>query len=262
LSFVLRCDPELGWSLVLSRGLASRDGYIDVLEDLPGGDAENAFGRFDEVVAFASGVLTPEKIGEGEGGGELLGFDQKAGAIGDPWGGCFHECLNSVLGAQFPGDERDGCCELRLVIPRCFRGRLPSWPRYDFLLRANQNVRAKERAVNSVFLVQLMKMVATKFHGLARIKNFFRDRAVSRLEGLGTDCGGASGEKVRGVGQRIVHRGCTGNAERQWSVASGQWSVRFLLASLGGRRRGALSTLAVRRYKVHCGRKIFFGGFV
>ena len=71
----MRCKPELGWTLVLGWSLSSRDRHIDVLEDLTGGDAENAFGRFDEVVAFASGVLTAEKIGEGEAGGELLGCD-------------------------------------------------------------------------------------------------------------------------------------------------------------------------------------------
>jgi len=63
---------------------------IDILEDLARGDAENAVGGFDEVVALAAGVLTAEGVGEGEAGGELLGLDQKASAIGCPWS-CFHE---------------------------------------------------------------------------------------------------------------------------------------------------------------------------
>jgi hypothetical protein len=62
------------------------------------------------------------------------------------------------------------------------------WSDY-FLLRANQNVRAKERLVNSVFLVQLRKMFATDLHGCSRIKNLADDGAVSRVEGLGSVCG-------------------------------------------------------------------------
>ena len=69
--------------------MIGEQGDIDILEDLTWGDAQNAVGRFDEVVALAAGVLTAENVGEGEAGGELLGFDEKAGAIGDPWR-CFH----------------------------------------------------------------------------------------------------------------------------------------------------------------------------
>jgi hypothetical protein len=46
-------------------------------------------------------VLPAESVGEGEAGGELLGFYQKPGAVGDPWVGCFQEWLNSVLSSQF-----------------------------------------------------------------------------------------------------------------------------------------------------------------
>jgi hypothetical protein len=95
-SFVLRRSIELLGNLVLGWSLVGSQRHIDILEDLPGRDAENAVARFDKIVAFASGVLPAEKIDEGEAGGELLGFDQKAGAIGDPWVGRFHECLNSV----------------------------------------------------------------------------------------------------------------------------------------------------------------------
>jgi hypothetical protein len=55
-----------------------------------------------------------------------------------------------------------------------------------FCLMANQNVRAKGRAVNSVFLVQLRKMVATDFRGSTRIKNSFKDVRLSRTEGAGS----------------------------------------------------------------------------
>jgi len=73
-----------------SMGLIGPQGYIDVFEDLPGSDAENAVGGFDEVVALASGVMTTESVGEGEAGGELFGFDEEAGAVSGPWGICFH----------------------------------------------------------------------------------------------------------------------------------------------------------------------------
>jgi len=77
-----------------------KQGDVDVLEDLTGGDAENAVGGFDQIVALAAGVLTAENVGEGEAGGELLGFDQKAGAVGDPWRGCFHVLTRSCLDGE------------------------------------------------------------------------------------------------------------------------------------------------------------------
>ncbi len=40
-------------------------GHIDVFEDLAGRYAENAVGGFDQIVAFASGVLAAENVGEG-----------------------------------------------------------------------------------------------------------------------------------------------------------------------------------------------------
>ena len=67
-------------------------GDVNVFEDLARGDAENAVGGFDEIVALAAGVLPAERVGEGEAGGELFGFDEEAGAIGDPWVRCFHWC--------------------------------------------------------------------------------------------------------------------------------------------------------------------------
>jgi len=58
-----------------------RHGNVNVLEDLAGSDAHDAVGRFDEVVAFASGVLATERIDEAEAGTELLGLHQEASAV-------------------------------------------------------------------------------------------------------------------------------------------------------------------------------------
>jgi hypothetical protein len=58
--------------------------HVNVLEDMTGGNAQNALAGFYEIVALAAGVLTVERVGEGEVGSELFGFDEKAGAIGDP----------------------------------------------------------------------------------------------------------------------------------------------------------------------------------
>jgi len=90
----MRREREDGGSLVRRRHLVvgGLQWYVDVFEDLTGRDAENAVGGFDEIVALAAGVLATERVGEGEAGGELLGFDEEAGAIGGPWVGCFHRC--------------------------------------------------------------------------------------------------------------------------------------------------------------------------
>jgi hypothetical protein len=77
------------------------------------------------------------------------------------------------------------------------------------------NVRAKGRAVNSVFLVQLRKMLATDFRGWARMENLLGEMVLSRTEGLGSVWGRVLGKNFLGVKKLIVHRGCTGNAERQ-----------------------------------------------
>jgi hypothetical protein len=87
---------------------------------------------------------------------------------------------------------------------------------------ARVNVRAKGRAVNSVFLVQLRKMLATDFRGWARMENLLEDMVLSRAVGLGSVWGRVLEKNFFRVGKLIVHRGCTGNAERQWSVISGQ----------------------------------------
>jgi hypothetical protein len=75
------------------------------------------------------------------------------------------------------------------------------------------NVRAKGRAVNSVFLVQLRKIVATDSRGSPRVKDLGGDVSLSRVQGLGCVGGGAVEGFLGRSGQWIVHRGCTGNAE-------------------------------------------------
>jgi hypothetical protein len=84
------------------------------------------------------------------------------------------------------------------------------------------NVGAKGSAVNSAFLVQLRKMLSTDFRGSTRMVNLLEDVTLSRIQGSGRVAESASGDGFRRTGKRIVHRGCTGNAE---TVISGQWSV-------------------------------------
>lgn len=89
---------RLGQSFLRLRSLnrlgsfAGEQGDVDIFEDLARSDAKNTIGGLDQIVALASGVLTAKDVGEGEAGGELFCFDQKTGAVGDPWIRCFHEC--------------------------------------------------------------------------------------------------------------------------------------------------------------------------
>jgi len=58
---------------------------INVLEDAARGDADYAVGRLDQVVTFATAMLTAKMIDEAEGGIELFGVDQEACAVGLPF---------------------------------------------------------------------------------------------------------------------------------------------------------------------------------
>jgi hypothetical protein len=87
--------------------------------------------------------------------------------------------------------------------------------RIIFCLRAGLNVRVKSRAVNSVFLVQLRKFSAADFRGSTLIKNLVEDAPLSRTEGAGSVVESRFQKKSPADGRRNVHRGCTGNAERQ-----------------------------------------------
>jgi len=74
------------------------------------------------------------------------------------------------------------------------------------------NVRAKGRAVNSVFLVQLRKIVATDFWGSARMEGLLENMVLSRAEGLGSLCGRVSSgvfwEMGAGDCSQGLHRKC------------------------------------------------------
>jgi hypothetical protein len=96
---------------------------------------------------------------------------------------------------------------------------------FSFYERARVNVRAKGRAVNSVFLVQLRKMLDKYFGGLAWSVKIVEEVVLRRMKGVGSVWERAVEGIFRAWGQGIVHRHCTGNAETQWSVASAQWSV-------------------------------------
>ncbi len=88
--------------------VTSRQGDIDILEDLTRSDAKNTVGGFDQIIALASGVVTAENIGEGEFAGELPGFYEKAGAIGDPWIGCFHKLPTGQVTVEADATRRVG----------------------------------------------------------------------------------------------------------------------------------------------------------
>jgi len=130
--------------------------------------------------------------------------------------------------------NRDGCTRF------CYSIIFASSIEY-FLSRVKPNVRAKGRVVNSVFLVQLRKMMVTDHSGSTRIKELPEDILLNRVCGGDSSFGRAFGEGSVGVARRIVHRGRTGNAERQWSVGSGQWAVvsgQWSVASSCSRRCG------------------------
>ena len=59
-------------------------GNVDVFENLTRSDAENSVAGFDEVVTFASAMLSAEVIGEAEAGIELLGLNQETRAVSLP----------------------------------------------------------------------------------------------------------------------------------------------------------------------------------
>lgn len=62
-----------------------RHGDVDVFEDAARSDAENTFGRLDEIVSLAAAVLTTEGIDEGESVVELFGLNEEASAVGLPF---------------------------------------------------------------------------------------------------------------------------------------------------------------------------------
>ena len=69
-------------------------GYVDVLKDLLRCDAQQAVGRFNEVVSSAARMPTAERVGESEVGAELFCVDQEPGAVCLPVC-CFHAACQS-----------------------------------------------------------------------------------------------------------------------------------------------------------------------
>jgi hypothetical protein len=101
------------------------------------------------------------------------------------------------------------------------------------------NVRAKWGAVNSVFLVQLRKMLGTDFYGLTRVKELVEMCCLAAWwawfglrESIGVGiCAGMAADCSQGL-----HRKC--RKAGRWSGVSGA----FRLASLGGTAEAAVST--------------------
>ena len=97
---------------------------VNVFEDLARGDAQNAIGRFHEVIALTAGVLATERVREAETETELFSFDEKSGAIGFPLGGLHGFVLFEFLNLQLQRTTRRPMlagwpCLLRLI---CFSG--------------------------------------------------------------------------------------------------------------------------------------------
>ena len=66
------------------RSLVRGEGHVDIFKKSFGGDAADAVGSFDEVVAGAAGMFAAERVREEQGFGELTSAHQEAGAINVP----------------------------------------------------------------------------------------------------------------------------------------------------------------------------------
>ena len=72
---------DVGHSLGLVREC---ERHVNVFEEGLRGDALDASGGLDEVVAGLAGLLTTESIGKDKWFGELTGVHQKTGAVDSP----------------------------------------------------------------------------------------------------------------------------------------------------------------------------------
>ena len=82
--------------------MLGRQGNVDVFKKGLAGDAENAVGKFDQVITGPAGMFAAERVGEQERFGELTGADQEAGAVDVPGTLCIHisfskDCVRSLL---------------------------------------------------------------------------------------------------------------------------------------------------------------------
>ena len=129
--------------------------------------------------------------------------------------------------------------------------------RFNFFVEGESECTSESALGQFSIFGAVEEMFAADFRGLARSR-------ISPAKWLQAALRAAFGlqESVRRKDWRmrrlIVHRGCTGNAERQWSVVSGQWSVppRRLSPHPLWSARGVVGI------KVHGLRRIFFGGLV
>jgi hypothetical protein len=81
------------------------------------------------------------------------------------------------------------------------------------------NVRAKGRVVNSVFLVQLRKMLVADFVYPQGLRTW-RKNPLEPRAGRGSSGRREEGNEYAEGARRVVHRGRTGNAEREpWRVS-------------------------------------------
>ena len=72
------------------RCLLGHERHVDIFKESAAGNAANAVGSFDDIVAGTTGVFAAEGVGEDERLGELTGADEKARAINVPGILIFH----------------------------------------------------------------------------------------------------------------------------------------------------------------------------
>lgn len=138
-------EPEIGglqdWQSVMAGEVGSSfpplgHRYVNVLKDLARSNAEDSFGRFDQIIALVPAMLATEMIGEAESVVEFPGFDQEAGAISLPF-------------QRFHGAVPVRHCQLRYRVAA--NPNLQGPGQAAFFVRAKENVRRKWALVNSAF---------------------------------------------------------------------------------------------------------------
>lgn len=162
-----------GWLLTRLRRVALH-GDVNVFENLTRGDADNAVGRFDKIVALAAAVLAAKRVDEAETGVELFCFDQKACAVSLP--------LWDSHGADW---DRSFSTGVLSMTPDGLRG----WNDFRFMVASEETLGVKAPEVNSIFLVQVRKnggwifslIIMSPRRGdlqffTAKCEGFFKDR--------------------------------------------------------------------------------------
>jgi hypothetical protein len=70
--------------------IAVAEGHVDIFEKDLCGNAANAVGKFDQIVADLAGMFAAERVAEAERFGELTGADEKTSAVNIPGTFCIH----------------------------------------------------------------------------------------------------------------------------------------------------------------------------